>query len=228
MALFNFKLKNTNLLLIIIIQTLSMFISGCDKNQEQAQKSQEMQFDPTEFQWPEFIKDLYEGNLESARKQPSDIVFLMLLYLKDMNEVFGDSGMMIFLGEQCFTNLYEPTMQSKLEAVVWGEQLPKIFIEIVSLMFKENNVNSKSSFEKRYPQLATILGDLQSQIPKGRLERLMYVKNMRSIFRDRARKDALILFTKYKCDSRVTQTIYKNAVRFVNMEPFKDTLIDNN
>ncbi|MFO1419590.1 MAG: hypothetical protein U1F59_01260 [Candidatus Competibacteraceae bacterium] len=197
-------------------------IVGCDNRQEQAVAVRERAFDIGDFQWKEFIQTLYTADFETAMAQSSDQVFLMLLYLKDMNEVFSDPTMSAFFGNgsKCFTQLYEPKLNAMLEAVVWGEQVPKIFLEVFSLL-KEPEVANGANFNENYPFLASILGSLRDQIPQGRLQRLAFVVGLRQIFRDRAKKDALTLFSDYGCENPVTRAIYKNAVHFVEMEPLK-------
>ncbi|MDG4555822.1 MAG: hypothetical protein P9F19_00280 [Candidatus Contendobacter sp.] len=69
--------------------------------------------------------------------------------------------------------------------------------------------------------MTSILGSLRDRIPQGRLQRLAFVAGLRQIFRDRAKKDALTLFSDYGCESPVTRAVYKNAVHFVEMEPLK-------
>lgn len=192
-------------------------IAGCDDKPEQAAEILEKPFDASKFRWPEFVEMLYQGNLEAAKAQTPDYVFMMLLYIKDINEFFSDPGMNAFHDPQCFAELYEPEMEARLSAFLWSEQIPKVLLEVMSLLLKDTR--EEDSLKVRYPFIATILGDLRDQIPKGRLDRLMYVTKMRSILRDNAKKDALTLFVGYRCSSKVTQAVYKNAVRFVEMEP---------
>ncbi|MDG4555823.1 MAG: hypothetical protein P9F19_00285 [Candidatus Contendobacter sp.] len=118
-------------------------IAGCDNRQEQAIAVQERAFNIEDFQWKELIQALYTADFETARAQSLDQVFLMLLYLKDMNEVFSDPTMSVFFGNdgKCFTQLYEPRLNAMLEAVAWGEQVPRIFLEVLSLL-KEPEVAS--------------------------------------------------------------------------------------
>jgi len=197
-------------------------ITGCDNPQAQTAAAQERAFDIEDFQWKEFIQALHAADFETAKAQSSDQVFLMLLYLKDMNEVFSDPTMSAFFGDskKCFTQLYDPKLNAMLDAMVWGKQIPKIIYEVISLM-KNQGTNTGEFFEDQYPFLGTILGNLRDQIPKGRLEQLAFVIRLREIFRDRAKKDALTLFTEYGCESQVTHAVYKNAVHFVEMEPLK-------
>lgn len=197
-------------------------IAGCDDKPEQAVAAQERAFDIEDFQWKEFIQALYTADFEAAKAQSSDQVFLMLLYLKDMNEVFSDPTMSAFFGSssKCFTQLYEPKLNAMLEAVVWGEQVPKLLLEILSLA-REAGAANGADFNERYPFLASILGNLRDQIPQGRLQQLAFVVRLRQILRDRAKKDALTLFSDYGCENPVTRAVYKNAVHFAEMEPLK-------
>lgn len=197
-------------------------IGGCDNQQKQAVEVQARTFDVEDFQWKEFIQALYTADFESAKAQSSDQVFLMLLYLKDMNEVFSDPTMSAFFGSssKCFTQLYEPKLNAMLEAVVWGEQIPKLLLEVLALA-REVETANEATFKEKYPFLGSILGNLRDQIPQGRLQQLAFVVNLRQIFRDRAKKDALTLFSDYGCENPVTHTVYKNAVHFVEMKPLK-------
>jgi hypothetical protein len=197
-------------------------IVGCNDPQAQAVAAQERAFDIEDFQWKEFIQALYSADFENAKTQSSDQVFLMLLYLKDMNGVFSDPTMSAFFAGdgKCFTQLYEPKLNAMLEAVVWGEQVPKILLEILSLSVKSASAN-RSDFNAKYPFLGSILGNLREQIPQGRLQQLAFVVRLRQILRDRAKKDALTLFSDYGCENSVTRAVYKNAVHFAEMEPLK-------
>ncbi|MBK8271327.1 MAG: hypothetical protein IPK83_24605 [Planctomycetes bacterium] len=118
-------------------------IGGCDNQQKQAVEVQARTFDVEDFQWKEFIQALYTADFESAKAQSSDQVFLMLLYLKDMNEVFSDPTMSAFFGSssKCFTQLYEPKLNAMLEAVVWGEQIPKLLLEVLALAREVETAN---------------------------------------------------------------------------------------
>ncbi len=195
---------------------LMVGITGCDDKPEQTVEVKEKPFDANEFRWPEFIQMLYEGNLEAARQESADVILLEFLYLNDINEFFSDPGMNAFFDSRCFSDLYEPEMKAKLTALLWGDQIPKSFLNLISLLMERDRQND-ISLETRYPFLASILNDLREQIPQGRLERLMYVANIRSIFRDFAKKDAMMLFNKYGCDSEVTRAVYTNAARFVGI-----------
>jgi hypothetical protein len=201
---------------------LMAFNAGCDNRQAQAVAVQERAFDAADFQWPEFIQALYTADLENARTQSVDQVFLMVQYVKFMNETFGDPTMSAFFGDSpaCFTRLYEPRLNAMLDAMLWGEQLPRIFLEIMALL-ADPKANGGAEFEAKFPFLASIIGNLREQLPRGRLEQLAAARRLWEIFQDRARKDALMLFTEYGCASPVTQAVYQNAVRFVEMEPLK-------
>lgn len=207
---------------MVALIALMVGVTGCDKPQTQTAAAQERAFDIEDFQWKEFIQALHAADFASIKAQSSDQVFLMLLYLKDMNEVFSDPTMSAFFGDskKCFTQLYDPKLNAMLDAMVWGEQIPKIIYEVISLM-KNQGTNTGESFEDQYPFLGTILGNLRDQVPKGRLEQLAFVIRLREIFRDRAKKDALTLFSDYGCEHSVTRAVYKNAVHFVEMEPLK-------
>lgn len=201
-----------------------LFVGGCSNNTTETPSAQaavsvpvvEVQrFHAEDFTWPELLERLEKGQLEHILDQEADWAWLTVMYLRDMNELFADPDMNMFIDPLCFSRIYKPELTSKLEAVMWSSVWPKALSDLAEVLL--NQTDSSTTFRQKYPYIATVLGEIRDEVPSGTLDRLFYVKNLRQIFRDRARKDARTLMTVYKCQSgEVTERIYNNAYRLVN------------
>ncbi|HMS82561.1 MAG TPA: hypothetical protein PKD12_02795 [Nitrospira sp.] len=201
-----------------------LFLGGCSNNTPETPSAQaavpvsviEVQrFHAADFTWPELLERLEKGQLAHILDQESDWVWLTVMYLHDLNELFADPDMNMFIDPLCFSRVYRPEMTTKLEAVMWSSVAPKAVGDLAEIML--NQTDSAATFRQKYPYVATVLGEIRDEVPSGTLDRLFYVKNLRQIFRDRARKDARTLMTVYKCQSgEVTERIYNNAYKLVS------------
>ncbi len=199
-----------------------LFLGGCSNNTPETPSAQaasvpvvEVQrFHAEDFTWPELLQRLDAGQLDHILDQEADWGWLTVMYLRDVNELFADPDMNMFIDPLCFSRIYKPEMTTKLESVMWSSVAPKAVGDLAKIIF--NQTDSAAMFRQKYPYVATVLGDVREEVPSGTLDRLFYVKNLRQIFRDRARKDARTLMTVYRCQSgEVTERIYNNAYRLV-------------
>lgn len=202
-----------------------LFLGGCSNSTPETPSAQaaplpvvEVQrFHAADFTWPELLERLEKGQLSHILDQEADWAWLTVMYLQDMNELFADPDMNMFIDPLCFSRIYKPEMTSKLQAVMWSSVGPKALGDLAEILL--NQTDSSATFRLKYPYIATVLGDIRDEVPSGTLDRLFYVKNLRQIFRDRARKDARTLMTVYKCQSgEVTERIYNNAYRLVSSQ----------
>ena len=173
-------------------------------------------FRAEDFTWPELLERLEKGQLDQILDQQSDWAWLSVMYLHDLNELFADPDMSMFIDPLCFSRVYRPELTTKLEAVLWSRLAPKAVGDLAEIIL--NQTDSAATFRQKYPYVATVLGEIRDEVPSGTLDRLFYVKNLRQIFRDRARKDARTLMAVYKCSepNGVTERIYNNAFKLVS------------
>ena len=206
-----------------------LFLGGCSNSTPETPHAQaasvpvvEVQrFHAEDFTWPELLERLEKGQLDQILDQEADWAWLAVLYLHDLNELFADPDMNMFIDPLCFSRIYKPELTSKLQAVMWSSVAPKAVGDLAEILL--NQTDSSATFRQKYPYIATVLGEIRDEVPSGTLDRLFYVKNLRQIFRDRARKDARTLQTLYKCQSgEVTERIYNNAYRLVNQYRQRD------
>lgn len=206
-----------------------LFLGGCSNSTPETPSAQaasvpvlEVQrFHAEDFTWPELLERLEKGQLSQILDQESDWVWLTIMYLHDLNELFADADMSMFIDPLCFSRIYKPEMTSKLQAVMWTSVAPKAVGDLAEILL--NQTDSSATFRQKYPYIATVLGEIRDEVPSGTLDRLFYVKNLRQIFRDRARKDARTLMTLYKCQSgEVSERIYNNAYRLVSQYRQRD------
>lgn len=171
----------------------------------------EQAFKASDFKFPELMQSLNNG--ESREIVNTDEAVFALYYLKEMNEVFGDPDMKVFIDAKCFTQIYDADMSARLQAVFWTKVLPKGLWEMGSVMADGRPFGEALS--RRYPILSGMLKEIAGEVPDGKLDRLFILGNFPSILQARARQDALTLFSTYGCANPVTRRIYANAVKFV-------------
>lgn len=168
-------------------------------------------FTASDFKWPALIKHLHKGSLKGAMS--TDEAVFVLYYLKEMNEVFGDPDMKVFIDAQCFTQVFDSEMSARLLSMFWTQVLPKALWELAALIKEDRGI--AEAMRARYPLLSGVIEDLTRDSPKGTMDRLFILGNLPRILQAKARQDALTLFSSYGCDSTVTRRTYSNAVLFV-------------
>lgn len=197
-----------------------LFISGCSNSTPETPSAraaqpvvEAMPFRATDFQWPQLLERLDRGEVAHILDQEADWMWLTLMYLHDFNELFSDPDLNMFIDPLCYSRVYKPEFATALETVMLSGLLPKMLSDVVQLVLSESDTN----FQTRYPYVAQVLSEIREEVPSGTFDRLLYVKNLRQIFRDRAKKDARTLQAVYRCDAGgVTDRIYQNAYRLVS------------
>lgn len=174
--------------------------------------TEDRKFNASDFKWPTLIESLYSGTLE--KKINTDESAFILYYIKSINEVFGDSDMKIFIGSECFTNIYDAEMDARLQSMFWLQIIPKAIKELGSVMTEKDKTLTEA-MSTRYPMLTSAVQDITKKVPTGEYDRLFILANLPKILNTKAHQDALVLFTAYGCSSPVTIRIYSNAVAFV-------------
>ena len=169
------------------------------------------EFKASDFKFPELIERLNKGDSTSIVN--TDEAVFALYYLKELNEVFGDPDMKVFIDAKCFTDVYNADMSAQLQAVFWTKVLPKGLWELGTVLSDGRPLGE--ALAGRYPILSGMLKQVASDVPEGKLDRLFILYNFPRILQSRARQDAITLFSKYKCENPVTHRIYANAVLFV-------------
>lgn len=167
-------------------------------------------YDSSDFKWPSLMDVLYEGDVQN--RVATDEAIFILYYLKEMNEVFGDAEMKVFIDSQCFISVYDPEVSARLQSVFWTKVLPTALWELGALLRDEKG--AVEAMKVRYPILADILRNLSNELPNGTLDRLFILSKLPSILQARARQDALTLFSQYGCTNPVTTRIYASVVEF--------------
>jgi hypothetical protein len=198
-------------LVAVAIAVATYWLTRQDASSSQTEEVAEARsYSPADFKWPALIDVLYEGNVQS--KVTTDEAIFILYYLKEMNDVFGDAEMKLFMDHECFISVYDPEVTARLQSVFWTKVLPGALWEVGGLLNDE-----KGLFEAmgtRYPIFAGMLKDLSQEVPKGSLDRLFILGKLPSILQARARQDALTLFVKYGCGNPVTKRVYSSMVSF--------------
>jgi hypothetical protein len=188
---------------------LLMRDSGGNGGAEEAPRA--AAFDASDFKWPELMEQLYKGTATGAVN--TDEAVFILYYLKEMNEVFGDPDMKVFIDPVCFTRVFDAEMSARLKSMFWTKVVPQAVLELGGVLTTDRPVAQVLS--ERYPILAGVLRDLAKEVPGGQLDRIFILANLPHILQAKARQDAITLFSHYQCKSDVTRRIYANAVTFV-------------
>lgn len=155
----------------------------------------------------------------SATVNTEEAVFI-LYYLKEMNEVFGDPDMKVFIDAKCFTQVYSADMSARLQSMFWTKVLPKALWELGSVVADDRPLSE--TMPQRYPILAGMIKDVVAETPSGKLDRIFILGNLPRIMQAKARQDALTLFSTYGCAGAVTRRIYGNSVSFVKAYKLRD------
>jgi hypothetical protein len=101
----------------------------------------ERPFTASDFKWPTLIEHLNDGSLGDAVN--TDEAVFILYYLKEMNAVFGDPDMKVFIDAQCFTKVFDAEMSARLQSMFWTKVMPKAVWELGALI-KDDRAISES------------------------------------------------------------------------------------
>ena len=149
----------------------------------QTKGTKQVDFNARDFKQAEVVEMLYGEALPS--RLSSDEAVLVLYYLKEMNEVFGDPDMKVFIDASCFIDVYDATMNAKLQSMFWSKVLPHALIEVVALLKQEKPI--ADALSDRYPILSGMARDLSRDLPNGTIDRMFLFGNMSRIVQTQAR-----------------------------------------
>lgn len=166
------------------------------------------------FQWPWLLQVLDGGDMESALQGASDGAVFAVLYIKDMNAYIKENH--IFLEGQCFTEVYESQLDTKLTAILIADVVPTVLSDLGSMLIG-GDYDTKS-IKERWPIAGSLIKGVVDQAPSGAFERVLFTMNIRDIFRDQAHQDVAVLMDAFGCGPDTpTRRIFKNAYSFVDI-----------